>query len=140
MAEEKIGVLHERLAKGGIVMNNGVYRCELPLLVDWLYEKKIITQDGHSAALNIISLREVAFSPNAYAKMKALSQWLGRGVTEDCPLTRYTAVMRGLSVSDRHIIERITADTPSQKYIEWIKQNPQRVSLAFDNLYLALTK
>ena len=97
-------VTHERLAKGGMTVNNGRYCAEHPLLIDYLLEKRLITEDGHRAGMDLISLREVALSANGYAKMRVMSEWLGRSSSEDCPLILCVKISKAMSLKDYAIV------------------------------------
>jgi len=96
----------ERIAKGGMIRQNGRYIEEFPLLIDWLLDKQKISEEAHRAGMDLISLHEVALSPVGYAKIR-IDELLGRGNSDSCPLTIYTRLMRQMTNDERCVIEKV---------------------------------
>ncbi len=83
-----------REGRGDIEKINNRYVCKHKLVVDLLLAKRHINQAQHMAAMDIISLHEVAMSSQGYARLRLSAEWLGRGaITDECPLTVYVRVI-----------------------------------------------
>lgn len=130
-------VTSERIEKGDIENLNGRYQIKYPHPVDWLKEVRIIDADGHQAALDLLSLYEVAFSALSYARMRFFANWLGRTADDGLdPQTIYTRIMRIMLPYQRSLIERICFQPIRKNDEAWMNN----LSHSIDKSFTALAK
>ena len=86
----------ERIAKGDIAFNEGMYFQEYPHVIDWMLEEDIISAEGHNAGYKMLAAYTVL--GNALGTNKTRKVYLSPGdeVKIDAA-TLYTRVMRAMS-------------------------------------------
>lgn len=113
-----------------------LFRIEL-IPVDRLLKLSLITIEGHTAALDIISLREVALSCVDVARMRYSREW-GIVASEMDPLTIYARIMRKLKPYESHLVERFCFQPVREPDYAWAGHCRMSVQESFDGLAKAI--
>lgn len=126
-------ITQERLAKGDVAYNKGIYFQEYPHIIDWMLDKKIITAQGHNAGYKMI-VAHIALG-NLFGTEKTRKIYLSSNDTVKIDAsTLLTRVMREMTGYQSHYLDRILFQKIDKRDKAWIYHCKESIEKTFDKL------
>lgn len=103
------------------------------LPVDKLLTLGLITMCGHAAAVDFISLHEVALSPLGTARLRHSLEW-GRSTSDLDPFTLYLRINKNMRPYERHLIDRFCFQEVRENDYKWARLCSKSIEESFEKL------
>lgn len=128
-------ITHERLAKGGMICNEGIYQLEHPHIIDWLLDERIIEPHHHSAGHKIIEAKIIMGNMIGTEKNRQTIV-VSTTATPICAATLYNKVMRDMmKISHlQAIVSRILFEPSGENDKIWMRQYKSLIQDSFEKL------